>query len=97
MVLVSQLNRSLESRTNKRPIPSDLRESGSIEQDSDIILFIYRDEVYDQASIDKGMAELIIAKQRQGSLATAKVPFNGSVSRFGGATQTGATRMVGNG
>ena len=97
VVLVSQLNRSLESRTNKRPIPSDLRESGSIEQDSDIILFIYRDEVYDPASADKGMAEIIIAKQRQGSLATAKVSFNGSVSRFGSATQTGATRMVGNG
>jgi replicative DNA helicase len=74
-----------------------LRESGSIEQDSDIILFIYRDEVYDPASADKGMAEIIIAKQRQGTLATAKVPFNGSVSRFGSATQTGATRMVGNG
>jgi replicative DNA helicase len=97
VVLVSQLNRSLESRTNKRPIPSDLRESGSIEQDADSILFIYRDEVYDPASADKGMAEIIIAKQRQGSLATAKVPFNGSVSRFGSATQTGATRMVGNG
>ena len=82
VVILSQLNRSCEARPNKRPVLSDLRESGAIEQDADIVMFVYRDEVYHPNTQDKGIGEIILGKNRDGEIGMVPTAFQGDRSRF---------------
>jgi len=88
IVALSQLSRNLESRSDKRPMLADLRESGSLEQDADVVMFLYRDEVYNPESPDKGSAEVIVAKHRSGPIGTKRLVYLGQYTRFDNAARS---------
>ena len=88
ILALAQLNRNLENRVDKRPILSDLKDSGSLEQDADVVLFVYRDEIYDDESPDKGVAEVIVAKHRSGKTGTVRLAFRGQYTRFDNMART---------
>jgi replicative DNA helicase len=90
IIVLSQLSRAVEQRQEKRPMLSDLRESGSVEQDADVVLFLYRDEYYDKKTEDQGIAEVIIAKQRSGPVGTVKLSYTAEMIRFGDLYQMAA-------
>jgi len=90
VIAISQLSRAVEARGDKRPVLSDLRESGSIEQDADLVMFVYRDDYYDDQSDDKGTAEIILAKHRNGPLDTVKLAYVGRYTRFDNLARPGA-------
>ena len=87
ILALSQLSRNLETRADKRPMLADLRESGSLEQDADVVMFLYRDEVYNRDSPDKASAELIIAKHRSGPTGLARLVFRSQYAKFGNAAR----------
>jgi replicative DNA helicase len=94
VIALSQLNRGVESRNDKRPLLSDLRDSGAVEQDADLVMFLYRDEYYNDESDDKGLAEVILAKHRNGPVGMQKLAFFNRFAKFADLAQQHDTRAA---